>query len=95
MIIKICITLLHDGLCFPVAFASKMLIGVQTSYATVEKECLATVWAIENLNSYLCRRTFTLQTDHQPLAYFSSAKMTNLRLMRWALKLNLTFSVSS
>ena len=36
---------------------------------------------------YLYGRSFTLQTDHQPLTYLNSAKLTNPRLMRWALKL--------
>ena len=84
---------MYDGLCFPVAFAGKKLTSAQTSYATVEKECTPIVWAIEKFNLYLYGRKFTLQSDHQPLAYVSSAKMTNHRLMtnprlmHWVLKL--------
>ena len=77
----------HDEHVFPVAFASKKLAGASKSYATVEKECLAIVWAIEKFQTYLYGREFTLQTDHQPLPYLNSAKLSNPRLMRWALKL--------
>ena len=56
-------------------------------YSSVERECLAIVWALEKFYKYLYGRLFTIQTDHQPLAYLKSAKMNNNQLMRWALKL--------
>ena len=68
---------IHDGQSFPVMFASKKLTGAQKSYATVEKECLAIVWAIDKCNAYQYERKLYLQTDHQPLAFLSDAKMTN------------------
>ena len=77
----------HDDQLFPVAFASNKLSGATKSYSTIEKECLAIVWGIEKFVSYLYGRTFVLQTDHQPLIYLASAKLTNPRLLRWALKL--------
>ena len=77
----------HADIDFPIAFASKMLNHAQTAYATVELECLAVVWGIERFAKYLYGREFTLQTDHQPLAYLNSAKQKNCRLMRWALRL--------
>ena len=45
------------------------------------------VWGIERFAKYLHGREFTLQTDHQPLAYLNSAKQKNCRLMRWTLRL--------
>ena len=36
---------------------------------------------------YLYGREFLLETDHQPLAYLRDAKVSNARLMRWALLL--------
>ena len=77
----------HDDQLFPVAYASKKLSGAPKSYATVEKECLAIIWGIEKFVSYLYGRAFVLQTYHQPLKYLASAKLTNPRLLRWALKL--------
>ena len=86
----------HEDRVFPIAFASKKLSGAPKSYATVEKECMAIVWGVEKFQSYLYGREFTLQTDHQPLTYLNTAKLSNSRLMRWALKLQpLRFRIES
>ena len=77
----------HGEMLFPIAYASKNLAGAPTSYATLEKECMAIVWAVNKFSCYLYGRSFTLQTDPHPLTYLNSAKLTNPRLMRWALKL--------
>ena len=77
----------YDGTDFPVAYASKKLSPAQTSYATVEKECLAIVWGLQKFHCYLYGRLFTIQTDHAPLAFLRTAKLSNPKLMRWALKL--------
>lgn len=70
-----------------VFYASKKLNNAERNYATVEKECLALVWAIKRFHIYLYGRRFVVQTDHQPLQYLSKAKLTNSRLMRWSLVL--------
>ena len=36
---------------------------------------------------YLYGREFILETDHQPLLYLNRAKVSNPRIMRWALAL--------
>jgi hypothetical protein len=72
---------------FPVAFISKKLLPRECNYATVERECLAIVWAINKLQVYLHGRKFTLQTDQRSLAYLHESKHLNPRLMRWALSL--------
>ena len=36
---------------------------------------------------YLYSQPFTLETDHQPLKYLQSAKLSKRRLMRWSLLL--------
>ena len=76
----------HKLLC-PVAYISRKLMPRERNYSTVEKECLAVVWAIDKFKRYLYGREFTLQTDHQPLMYMDRARMTNARVMRWALAL--------
>ena len=41
-------------------------------------------------------RQFIIQTDHSPLQYLNSAKLSNSRLMRWAIKLQpFTYSVQA
>ena len=70
----------HGEIMFSVSYASKRLAGAPKSYATVEKECMAIVWAIDKFSCYLHGSSFSLQTDHDPLTYLNSAKLTNPRL---------------
>jgi hypothetical protein len=77
----------HDGSLFPVIYISQKLLPREESYSTIEKECMAVVWAINKLQAYLYGTTFTLETDHRPLEYLNKAKLTNHRVMRWALAL--------
>lgn len=76
-----------NGVRRPVAFASCKLNKTERSYATVERECLACVWAVLKFQRYLYGREFCLETDHQALAYLAKSKVENAKLMRWALKL--------
>ncbi|XP_070188629.1 uncharacterized protein [Littorina saxatilis] len=77
----------HGGELKPVSFASRKLNNAEKNYATVEKECLAIVWAIRKFEVYLYGREFELQTDHQSLQHLQRSKTSNGRLMRWALLL--------
>ena len=70
-----------------VAYASRILKKAELSYATIETECLAIVWAIIRFSRFLYGQEFVLETDHQPLVYLNRSKLTNARLMRWALLL--------
>ena len=70
---------------FSVAFTSKKFTEREKRYSTMEKECLALVWAVKKFQVYLYGKTFTLQTDHQPLVYLDKCKVENARMMRWAL----------
>ena len=72
---------------WPTAYASRKLIQRERAYSTVEKECLAIVWAVQKFQRYIYGREFVLETDHQPLIYLNKAKVANPRLMRWALML--------
>ena len=46
------------------------------------------LWALDKYYPYLYgKHVFTIQTDHKPLAYLQSAKLTNTRLMRWSLRI--------
>ena len=84
----------HDGLKFPVAYASRKFSNAEKAYSVIEKECLALVWALQKFQTYLYGREFIVETDHQPLAYIESAKLANSRIMRWALLLqNFRFTI--
>ena len=71
----------------PVAYASRKLKESESAYATVEKECLAIVWAIQKFQKYLYGQECVLETHHSPLVYLNKSKITNPRLMRWTLSL--------
>ncbi|KAK7110753.1 uncharacterized protein [Littorina saxatilis] len=77
---------LHGEKLHPVAYQSKKLLGAESRYATVEKECLATVWGVQKFERYLYGRHFVLETDHQPLKCLQR-NPTNPRLLRWSLQL--------
>lgn len=75
-----------DGV-FPVAYLSRKLKKAEENYVVIERECLAIVWAIGKLQTYLYGLSFVLQTDLRPLVHMDKAKMLNARVMRWALAL--------
>ena len=81
---------------FPIAYASKSLYSAQKAYSVIERECLAILWSLDKFYAYLYGKKFTIQTDHQPLAYLKTAKISNTRLMRWAIKLQpFNFSIEA
>ena len=76
-----------EGVAFPVAHASKKLLPRETRYSVIERECLALVLGIRKFQMYLYGKEFQVETDHYPLIYMQSAKLTNSRVMRWVLSL--------
>lgn len=74
-----------DDILHPVAYASRNLLPREARYSTIERECLALVWAVQKFHIYLCGKPFIIQCDHQPLRYLQSAKHVNNRVLRWSL----------
>ena len=74
-----------DGERWPVQYASRKLKGAELHYGTIEKECLAVIWAVKKFYQYLFGKAFIIESDHQPLIYLESANHINDRLMRWAM----------
>lgn len=59
-------TLLQSGQ--PVTYASRALSSTEQSYAQIEKECMAIVFACEKFDQYLHGRDLiNVETDHKPL----------------------------
>ena len=77
----------YDGKLFPIRYLSRKLKPRETRYPVVEQECLAIVWAIGKLKQYLYGKEFILETDHKSLTWMNQAKMTNSRVLRWALSM--------
>ena len=77
----------HDEELFPVSYASRRLSNSEKNYSTIERECLAIIWALKKFEIYLYGGEFILQTDHEQLVYLNRAKFVNNRLMRWAMVL--------
>ena len=77
-----------SGIDHPVAYFSKKLSPAQKNYATVEKELLSIILALQHFNFYLLpSEPVTVFTDHRPLSYLSSFRLKNQRLTRWSLYL--------
>ena len=73
-----------------VEYASRSLNSTERKYSTTEKECLAIVWAVRKFRHFLLGAPFTLETDHKPLEWLESAKISHARsqrLERWSLEL--------
>ncbi|XP_044154392.1 gastrula zinc finger protein XlCGF66.1-like [Bufo gargarizans] len=75
----------EDGGEHPVAYLNRKLLPWGVSYAAVEKECLALVWALKKLSPYLYGQEFSLVTDPNPLVWLNQVSTDNGRLLRWSL----------
>lgn len=73
----------------PTCYFSQKFKSYQKSYATVEKEALGIVMAIENFEVFLSGSAYpiTVFTDHNPLVFIEKVKFKNARVLRWALAL--------
>ena len=73
-----------------VEYTSRALTQEERKYATIEKECLAIVWAARKFRHYLIGAPFVIQTDHKPLEWLKSSKSSKARsqcLEQWSLEL--------
>ena len=81
---------------FVVEYASRTLTRAERNYATIERECLAVVWAVRKFRPYLFGSEFIILSDHKPLQYLNTSKIKDSygRLTRWTLQLqDYTFQI--
>ena len=83
-----CLLQSRNNTLHPVKFISRKLMDRETRYSTIERECLAIIWAVQKLAYYLLGSSFILQCDHQALKYLRTATYTNSRITRWLLILH-------
>lgn len=80
---------LETSVLHPVAYYSCKLKNHQLAYSTIEKEALSLILAIKKFECYLQTSPHCVQvfTDHNPLAFINSTKLSNQRILRWSLLL--------
>jgi hypothetical protein len=66
---------------------SRVLQPFEQKWCPREKEALAVIYACEVFRPYILHTQFTIETDHESLAFLLKAK-SPARLVRWALKLS-------
>ena len=76
-----------DGSERVVFYASRVLVGAEKNYSTIERELLAVKWAVKKFRCYLYANEFDVFTDHKPLCHTKTAKNLSERMMKWILEL--------
>ena len=75
----------------PVAFHSRSLQGSELNYASVEKEALAIVDAVEKWRHFLIGRHFILKIDQKSVRFMfdtqNRGKIKNEKILRWRINL--------
>ena len=84
----------EDGSERPISFASSKLSGSQLSWAAIEKEAYAVVWALNKFRTWCFEVPIVVFSDSNPLTYLTSGATKSAKLTRWSLALqeyNVTF----
>ncbi|GFV82819.1 retrovirus-related Pol polyprotein from transposon 17.6 [Trichonephila clavipes] len=71
----------------PVVFDAHTFSSAERSYTVTERECLAVVWAMNKLRTYLDSLPIKVVTDHAALKRLTRVKNLPSGMIRWVLKL--------
>ena len=77
----------------PVAFASRSMTETECRYAQIDKEALATTWALEHWSDLLIGMKLKVETDHKPLVPLLSTKLLHeltIRIQRFRMRLSIS-----
>ena len=77
----------EDGILHPLGYYSCKFKSYQRNYATIEKEALALLMALEHFKVYVSHSPVVVYTDNNPLVFIEKMKLKNQRLLRWSLTL--------
>lgn len=77
----------EDGTERPISFASSKLTGSQLSWAAIEKEAYAVVWALNKFRTWCFGVPIIIYSDSNPLTYLTSNATKSAKLTRWSLAL--------
>ena len=78
-----------DDVLHPICYHSSKLKSHQRGYATIEKEALSLLSALEKFEVYVDNTHIKVRvfTDHNPLQFVQKMRNKNQRLLRWSLAL--------
>jgi len=71
----------------PLAFASQKLTDTQATWATIEKEAYAVIWALNRFRNLVYGSPISIYCDHNPLQYIRECAPKSAKLLRWSLAL--------
>ena len=79
-----------DEIDHPVAYFSRKFNQHQRNYSTVEKDCLALIFALQHFDGYVSSAGVPIEvfSDHNPLVFIHRMKDKNQHLLRWSLILS-------
>jgi transposase InsO family protein len=77
----------HNGILFPVSFASWLFSPTQRRYSTTEREMLGLVMSVRKWKSFFIDRKFMAKTDHKALTGIMNLEDPYGRIARWMAEL--------
>ncbi|CAM8892537.1 unnamed protein product [Rhodiola kirilowii] len=71
----------------PLYYLSQTLVGAELNYSSIEKICLALVFAVQKLRHYMQAHTVHVVSKADPIKYILSRPVLSGRLAKWAMLL--------
>jgi RNase H-like domain found in reverse transcriptase len=75
----------QDGNQNALYYLSRMMVGAKHGYSSIEKHCLALIFAVKKLRHYMLAHKIILISKVDPLKYLMTRPMLTGRLAKWAI----------